>query len=182
MADENYHGTQHEPPSGTIGFHQPVGLNFRRRPTGPHNSPAWVRGCNYLTFLYTHLSGLLENVSLQYEFSHAVSKTSVHPLYSCEVYQRLSKNYPGHCASHRHDTPVSWPAHLTYILLVLPVSISENQSLPVQLILLRNCYLEFSKMKMKLRIHTESMNTSKFLSHVELSCVCEYRGHFEHLL
>jgi hypothetical protein len=43
-----------------MDFQQPVGINFGDCLKGPHNLPAQVSGHDYLNFLQTHLSVLVD--------------------------------------------------------------------------------------------------------------------------
>jgi hypothetical protein len=74
----------------------------------PHILPARVSGRNSLQFLWTHLSGLLEDVSFSMHL-HIWFQHDGGPLhFSCEVGQWPRKNCPACGIGHRCEAPLSW--------------------------------------------------------------------------
>jgi hypothetical protein len=95
----------------------------------PQSLPAQVSGYDYLNFLQTYLSGLVEDVSY-ITHVHMFQRDGVSPHNSCEVHPWLSENCPGCSIRCRREAPVSWlHAHITTILLIFCMGIFENQGL-----------------------------------------------------
>jgi hypothetical protein len=87
---------------------------------GPHILPARFTGSDYFNFLRTHLSGLLEDVSLSTRLHVWFQREGAPPHYSGEVHQWLSENYPGGWIGHGCESPVLWPARSPDLNLLDP--------------------------------------------------------------
>jgi hypothetical protein len=78
----------------------------------PHIIPLQVGGRGYLNFLWTLLSGLMEDVPYNTHLCMWFQHDGAPPHYIHEVHHLLSKEYPRCWISHGHEAPFSWPACL----------------------------------------------------------------------
>jgi hypothetical protein len=88
-----------------------VGLNFRWLAYMPSILPAWVSGHDSLHLLWTHLSGLLEDVSFDIHLHIRFQHDGGLLYYIREVGQWPSENCPACRIGHRCEASLSWPAH-----------------------------------------------------------------------
>jgi hypothetical protein len=119
-------------PSEMTVLHRRPGWKFRWCLIGPHISPAGVSGCDYLNFVRTHLSALLEDVSFNTHLHVWFQHDGVPTHYSREMRQWLSEYYPARWIGRGDTAPVSRPAHspdLNPLNFLFSVTIFENRGL-----------------------------------------------------
>jgi hypothetical protein len=127
---------------------------------------------DYINFLWTHLSGLVEDVPLSMHVLMWFQHNGSPPLYRYEVSVAVQK------CSWMLNWSWTWSSSFLAYSLTRHISslffvgdVWKPRSAPVQLILDRNCGITFDNLQVKWTIHPESPDTCKFLFRAKLSCM-----------
>jgi hypothetical protein len=110
---------------------------------------AEVNGHDYLNFLRTHLSGLLEDAFFSMLLHMWFQHNGAPPQYSSDVLQSLSKNYRGRWIDRGHEVPASRPACWYALSSLDSFQWEYLKPLSVQSVLERNCVIKSNNLQVK---------------------------------